>query len=91
MTEPKTDPPRLGANEMLTVQLFPAAMLVPQVLVSLKSALLTMLLTLTAEADLLVTVTVSAALVVPTCCDEKAMLDGETVTWPIPMPSRLTT
>src|SRR5271156_6880401 len=63
MTEPKTDPPRVGAKETLTMQLLPAAMLDPQVLVWVKSALWTMLLTETAELELLFTVTSLAALV----------------------------
>jgi hypothetical protein len=91
MTEPKTEPPRVGVNVTLMVQLVPNAMLPSQVLVSLKSALGTMLLTVTAEPELLVTVTFLAPLVVPTCCDEKAMLDGDIVTWPIPVPVRPTT
>jgi hypothetical protein len=64
-------PPAVGVKVTLIVQLAPAATVDPQVLVSAKSLLfvpvIVILVMLTGVSSVLVSVTVCAALVVPTC------------------------
>ena len=68
----------LGVKETLMVQKAPTARLV-QLLVWLKGAAVDTLDTFIGPVPVLVSVTLLAALVVPTICDEKPRLVGETV------------
>src|SRR5207237_7671843 len=69
-------PPAVGVKVTLTVQLAPAARLLPQLLLCEKSPLVVMELNVTAPAVSLVAVTVLAALLVPTFCDANVRLVG---------------
>ena len=81
-------PLALGVKETLIVQFPPAETLLPQVLVWLKSPLFVpvkpMLLIVRAELRLFVKVTICGELVVPTTCEAKVRLVGETETPPQP-------
>ena len=82
---------RRGENVTPTVQLAPAAMLVPQVLLAIaKPALATMLEKFRATLPRFVRVTVLAALVLPTATVPKFKLLEENVTGALPVPVRLT-
>jgi hypothetical protein len=61
-------PAAVGVKTTLTVQFFPAATLVPQLLVCVKSPLAAILEIFSVALPLLVRITVCAALVVPTGC-----------------------
>src|SRR5438270_12419178 len=69
-------PPAVGVKVTLTVQLAPAARLLPQLLFCEKSPLAPIELNVTAPAVSLVAVTVCAALLVPTFCDANVRLVG---------------
>ena len=69
-------PPAVGVKVTLTVQLAPAARLLPQLLLCEKSPLVVMELNVTAPAVSLVAVTVLAALLVPTFCDANVRVVG---------------
>src|SRR5438552_7431833 len=71
-------PPAVGVNVTLTVQLAPAARLLPQLLLCEKSPLAVMDLNVTAPAVSLVAVTVWAALLVPTFCEANVRRVGGT-------------
>ena len=71
-------PPAVGVKVTLTVQLAPAARLLPQLLVCEKSPLVVMELNVTAPAVSLVAVTVWAALLAPTFCEANVRLVGVT-------------
>src|SRR2546423_549832 len=73
-------PPAVGVKVTLTVQLAPAARLLPQLLLCEKSPLVAMELNVTAPAVSLVAVTVLAALLVPTFCAANVKLVGVTET-----------
>ena len=73
-------PPAVGVKVTLTVQLAPAARLLPQLLLCEKSPFVVMELNVTAPAVSLVAVTVFAALLVPTFCDANVRLVGVTET-----------
>jgi hypothetical protein len=88
---PVAGPTAVGEKVTPTVQLAPAAMLVPQVLVLLGTANrpLTAILTVSAAFSRFVTVTVRAELV-PTTTVPKLTLVGEKVTGALPLPERVT-
>src|SRR5438067_7289246 len=71
-------PAPVGVKVTLTVQLAPAARLLPQLLVCEKSPLVVMELNVTAPAVSLVAVTVWAALLAPTFCEAHVRLVGVT-------------
>ena len=73
-------PPAVGVKVTLTVQLAPAARLLPQLLLCEKSPLVVMELNVTAPAVSLVAVTVLAALLLPTFCEANVRLVGVTET-----------
>ena len=72
-------PEAVGVNVILTVQLAPTATEPPQVLVSAKSPEAEILEMVRAALPVLETVTVCAALVVPTVWLAKVRVDGVTV------------
>lgn len=76
---PARDPPAVGVNVTEIVQFAPAATLAPQVLVSAKSPEAAIDVIFNAAAPLLVSVTVSAALVVPVFCAANVRLAGDSV------------
>jgi hypothetical protein len=81
----------VGEKVTPTVQLAPAAMLVPQVLLATaKGALVAMPMLLSAVVCLFVNVTVLAALVLPATVVLKLRLVTERVTGALPVPDRLT-
>jgi len=88
---PVAAPIAVGENVTPTTQLAPAAMLVPQVLLATaKPALATMPLKLSAALARFVSVTVLAALVLPTASVPKLRLLEESVTGALPVPVRPT-
>ena len=81
----------VGEKVTPTVQLAPAAMLVPQVLLATgNGALVAMPMLLSAVVCLFVNVTVLAALVLPATVVLKLRLVTERVTGALPVPDRLT-
>ena len=84
-SEPVRVPVAVGLKVTLIVQLAPAATLVPQVLVSEKSPVVEMLVMLRVAVPVLVSVTVSAALLVPSTVTGKVRLVGESVTAGAPL------
>src|ERR1700731_3262097 len=88
---PEAEPTAVGEKVTPTVQLAPAAMLVPQVLVLLGTANgpLTAIFTVSAAFSRFVTVTVRAEFV-PTTTVPKLKLVGEKVTGALPLPERVT-
>jgi len=88
---PVAEPTVAGEKVTPTVQLAPAAMLVPQVLLATANGpLAAMLVMLSVLACLLVNVTVLAALVLPATVVLKLRLVTERVTGALPVPDRLT-
>jgi len=87
---PVCAPPTVGTKVTLMVHEAFAASEAPQVVVSLKPALATMLEIVIAVFCELVTVIVCAALVTPTAWEAKVRLVGETATAAVPVPVRLT-
>jgi hypothetical protein len=88
---PVTVPFAVGENVTATVQLAPAAMLVPQVLLAIaKPALVTMLEKLRDTLWRFVSVTLLAPLVLPTATVPKFKELEERVTGALPVPVRLT-
>jgi hypothetical protein len=83
-------PVKFGEKVTLKVHLAPAATLAPQGLVpdgaALKSPLATMLEIVSVAPELLVRVTVLGPLVVPTVCEAKARLVGDSATGSAPVP-----
>ena len=79
-------PVAVGVNVTLIVQLAPAATEVPQVLVWAYCALAAMLVTLSAAVPEFVSVTVCAALLVPTAWLANVRLVGERLTPALPPP-----
>src|SRR5437868_14330879 len=69
-------PPAVGVKVTLTVQLAPAARLLPQLLLCEKSPLVVMELNVTAPAVSLVAVTVWGALRAPTFCEANVSMAG---------------
>lgn len=92
VTVPLKVPAVGGVKVTEIVQFFPAATLVPQVLVSPKFVLAAMLVMVRVALPVLVSVTVCAALVVPTLTLLKVKLAGKSWTAGavVPMPVRLT-
>ena len=89
---PAAEPTAIGEKVTPTVQLAPAAMLVPQVLVlagTVNGPVLTPMLTARAVFNRLVTVTVRVELV-PSATVPKLKLVGEKVTGALPFPERVT-
>src|SRR5580692_5190591 len=80
VTVPVSTPVVVGVNVTLIAHFFPAGMVAPQLVVSPKLALATMLLTVSAEVPLFVSVTDLKALVVPTVWFPKSMVLVESVT-----------
>ena len=81
----------VGEKVTPTVQLAPAAMLVPQVLLATgNGALVAMPMLLSTVVCLFVNVTVLAALVLPATVVLKLRLVTERVTGALPVPARLT-
>jgi hypothetical protein len=81
----------VGEKVTPTVQLAPAAMLVPQVLLATgNGALVAMPMLLSTVVCLFVNVTVLAALVLPATVVLKLRLETERVTGALPVPDRLT-
>jgi len=88
---PVAEPTAVGEKVTPTVQLAPAATLVPQVLLAtVKGALAAMPMLLSVTACLLVNVTVLAALVLPATVVLKLRLVTERDTGALPVPDRLT-
>jgi hypothetical protein len=88
---PAAAPTATGEKVTPTVQVFPARMLAPQVLLAtVNGPLAPMLVKLSALAWLLVSVTDLAALVLPATCELKLRLVTESVTGAMPVPERLT-
>ena len=88
---PVAAPTAVGKKVTPTVQLAPAATLVPQVLLATANgALAAMLVMLSVLACLLVNVTVLAALVLPATVVLKLRLVTERVTGALPVPDRVT-
>ena len=88
---PVDEPTTVGEKVTPTVQLAPAATLVPQVLLATANgAFAAMPMLLSVIACLLVNVTVLAALVLPATVVLKLRLLAESVTGPLPVPDRLT-
>ena len=88
---PVAEPTAVGEKVTPTVQLAPAAMLVPQALLATANGpLAAMLMLLSAVACLLLKVTVLAALVLPATVLLKLRLVTERVTGAPPVPDRLT-
>ena len=88
---PAAEPSDAGVNVTPTVQLAPAPMLAPQVLLAMaKFAVTAMLEKLSATLRRFVNVTVFAALVLPTATVPKLRLAGERETGALPVPARLT-
>ena len=88
---PAAEPTAVGEKVTPTVQLAPAATLVPQVLLATANgALAAMPTLLSVIACLLVNVTVLAALVLPATVVLKLRLVTESVTGGLPVPDRLT-
>jgi hypothetical protein len=84
---PFTAPITVGENVTPTVQLAPAAILVPQVLLAtVKPALATMPESARAVFPWFDSVTVFAALVVPTTTVPRLKLVDDRVTWALPLP-----
>ena len=77
---PRLVPTAVGVNITETVQLARAARLEPQVFVWAKSPEVAIELIVSAAVPVLVSVTVWAALVVPSVCEAKVRLVGESVT-----------
>ena len=88
---PVVVPATVGLKVTFTVQLLPAATLVPQVLVSEKAPLAVMLLMLSAAFPVFLSVTVCVALVVPRACDVKVNKVGDRLAAGLktPVPVRL--
>jgi len=88
---PVDEPTTVGEKVTPTVQLAPAATLVPQVLLATANGALAALpMLLSVIACLLVNVTVLAALVLPATVVLKLRLVTERVTGALPVPDRLT-
>jgi len=88
---PVAEPTAVGEKVTPTVQLAPAATLVPQVLLATaKGALAAMPTLLSVIACLLVNVTVLAALILPATVVLKLRLVTERVTGALPVPDRVT-
>jgi hypothetical protein len=88
---PAAAPTATGEKVTPTVQVFPAWMLAPQVLLAtVNGPLAPMLVKLSAPAWLLVSVTDLAALVLPATCELKLRLVTESVTGAMPVPERFT-
>jgi hypothetical protein len=88
---PVAEPTVVGEKVTPTVQLAPAATLVPQVLLATaKGALAAMPMLLSVIDCLLVNVTVLAALILPATVVLKLKLVTERVTGALPVPARLT-
>lgn len=88
VTAPVSEPGARGEKVTVRVQRVPAATLFPQLLVSLKLALVAMLVMLSAAAPVLLKVTCCDTLCVPRFWLPNARLDGETpatATTPIPV------
>ncbi len=78
VTEPVSGPGATGEKVTVTIQVPPAATLLPQLLVSLKFALVAMLVMLSAAAPVLLKLTCCDTLCVPRFWLPNARLDGET-------------
>ena len=88
---PVAEPTIVGEKVTPTVQLAPAAMLVPHVLLATANGpLAAMPMLLSAVVCLFVSVTVLAALVLPATVVLKLRLVTERVTGALPVPDRLT-
>ena len=88
---PVDEPTVLGEKVTPTVQLAPAATLVPQVLLATAKGALAAMPTLLSVIDcLLVNVTVLAALILPATVVLKLRLVTERVTGALPVPDRVT-
>ena len=88
---PVAEPTAVGEKVTPTVQLAPAATLVPQVLLATANGPLAVTVRLlSATACLLVSVTVLAVLVLPATVVLKLRLVTERVTGALPVPDRLT-
>lgn len=91
--EPVRVPVVVGVKVTLTVQLAPAASVLEQLFVCVKSPVAAPIVSVVDKVPVFFTVTGLLALVVPTACEAKVRLDGVVVTVmvpPVPVPDRVT-